>query len=62
MQHLKSFRGFENAIVSCELIKRAIKGAFRAGAVVAAYIDDQRVIEFAMFSTSWMTRPISLSV
>src|SRR2546430_10776769 len=47
MQHLKRFRGIQNAVVGGELVKGAIEGAFRAGAVVAADVDDQRVVEFA---------------
>ena len=36
-----------NAIEGGELVRRAVEHAFRARAVVAADIDDQRVVEFA---------------
>jgi hypothetical protein len=47
MQHLKRFRGIQNAVIGCELIKGAVQGAFRAGAVIATDVDDQCVVEFA---------------
>src|SRR5439155_15506633 len=46
-QHLKRFRGIQNAVIGGELIKGTVQGAFRAGAVVAADVDDNRVVEFA---------------
>ncbi len=47
MQHQLGFREFQNAVVSGHLVRRTLKGAFGTGAVVAADVDDQRVVEFA---------------
>ena len=48
VQHLHRFREGQNAVVGGHLVERALQGAFGAGAVVAADIDDERVIEFAL--------------
>ena len=46
MQELQRFGSFQDTIVSGELVVSTGQGAFRAGAVVATDIDDQRVVEF----------------
>jgi hypothetical protein len=50
------------AVVTEQIIECARQRAFGAGAIVAFDVDDQRVIEPAFTSTSWITRPISWSV
>ena len=45
--HLLRDRDIENAVVGGHLVRRADGGAFGAGAVVAADVDDQRVVELA---------------
>ncbi len=47
MQHLLGLGERQNAVVGGHLIEGALQRAFRAGAVVAADIDDQRVVELA---------------
>ena len=47
MQHLQGFREGQNAVVGSHLVERAFLGAFGAGAVVAADINDERVVELA---------------
>ena len=47
MQHLHYLGEGQDAVVSGHLVERASSRAFGAGAVVAANVDDQRVIEFA---------------
>ena len=47
MQHQLGFRELQNAVVGGHLVGRALKRAFGAGAVVAADVDDQRVVELA---------------
>ena len=47
MQHLHGLGSFQNAVVGGQLIEGAVEGAFGAGAVVAADVDDQRVVELA---------------
>ena len=47
MQHLLGFREVQNAVVGGHLVRSALQGAFGAGAVVAADVDDQRVVELA---------------
>src|SRR5262249_46927226 len=41
------FDRYGNAIEGGELVRRAVKHAFGAGAVVATDVNDQRVVEFA---------------
>ena len=47
MQHLHGLGEGQNAVVGGHLVERALQGAFGAGAVVAADVDDQRVVELA---------------
>ena len=47
MQHLLGFGQSQNAVVGGHLVERALQRAFGAGAVVAADVDDQRVVELA---------------
>jgi hypothetical protein len=47
MQHQLGSREFQDAVVSGHLVRSALKRAFGAGAVVAADVDDQRVVELA---------------
>ena len=47
IQHQFGFREVQNAVVGGHLVRGALKRAFGAGAVVAADIDDQRVVELA---------------
>ena len=48
MQHLQSHGSVQDAVVGGELIEGAVQSAFGAGAVVAADVDDERVVEFAL--------------
>ena len=45
--HLLGVGNIEDAVVGSHLVQRANQGALRAGAVVAAHIDDERVVELA---------------
>src|SRR4051812_24604703 len=47
VSHLHRLGQSQDAVVSSHLIKRALDGAFGTGTIVAADIDDQRVIELA---------------
>ena len=47
MQHLLGLGEVQNAVVGGHLVRRALQRAFGAGAVVAADVDDQRVVELA---------------
>ena len=47
MQHLQGFRESQNAVVGSHLVERAFFGAFWAVAVVAADINDERVVQLA---------------
>ena len=47
VQHLHGFRQSQDAVVGGHLVERSLERAFGAGAVVAADVDDQRVVEFA---------------
>ena len=47
MQHLHGLREGQDAVVGGHLVKRPLQGAFGARAVVAADVDDERVVEFA---------------
>ena len=48
MQHLHDNREGQDAVVGSHLIEGALESAFGAGAVVAADIDDQRIVELAL--------------
>jgi len=47
VQHLHGFRQRQNAVVGSHLVESTLKGAFGAGAIVTADIDDQRIIKLA---------------
>ena len=47
VQHQLGFGQVQNAVVGGHLVERALERAFGAGAVVAADVDDQRVVELA---------------
>ena len=47
MQHQLGFRQFQNAVVGGHLVRGALERALGAGAVVAADVDDQRIVELA---------------
>src|SRR5439155_7232358 len=48
MQQLQRLGDVQNAVVRGKLIIGPVEGAFGAGAVVAANVDNDRVIEFAL--------------
>jgi hypothetical protein len=48
VEHLQRFRELQDAVIRGELIECAFRRSFAAGAVVAADINNERVVEFTL--------------
>ena len=61
MQHLYGLGEFENPVVRGHLVERALEGPLGAGAVVAADVDNQRVVDFP-FVLDFLNDPADLMI
>src|SRR5580704_7406336 len=61
MQQLQRLREGQDAVVGCHLVKGSLQSAFRARTVVAANVDNERVVELA-FILHFLNDPANLIV
>src|SRR5260370_31834815 len=61
MQQLQSLREGQDAVVGCHLVKCSLQSAFGARTVVAANVDNERVIELALI-LNFLNDPANLMV
>src|ERR1700757_2982924 len=61
MQQLENLRESQDAVVGGHLIKGSLQSAFRARTVVAANVDNERVVELA-FILNFLNDPANLMV
>src|SRR5580704_3564362 len=61
MQQLHRLREGEDAVVRCHLVKGSLQSAFGARTVVAANVDNERVVELALI-LNFLNDPANLMV